>query len=149
IDLLADRRIGDDPRQVLHVLDVLAVELDHDVAGLDPGWFRRALVVDPRDQRTVRWLDVEALADLVSDLLDLDAEPAAPRLANLAELIDHRGHGLRRHRKADADRAARRRDDRGVHADDFAVEVEQRSTRVATIDRSVGLDVVVIRTRID
>src|SRR5581483_5456117 len=144
-----DRGIGYDPRQVLHLLDVLAVKLDHDVTGFNARGLCRALVINARDQRAVWRLDVKAVADLVGDLLDLDAEPAAPRLAELAELIDHPGHGLRRHRKADADRAARWRDDRRVDADDLAVEIEQRTTGVAAIDRGVGLDVIIIRPRID
>ena len=53
IDFLADRGVGDDPRQVLRVLDVLAVEFDHDVTGLDAS-FGRALVVDTGNQRAAR-----------------------------------------------------------------------------------------------
>ena len=91
----------------------------------------------------------EALGDVVGDLLDAHAEPAAPRLAELAELIDDGDRGVRRHRKADADRAAGRRDDRGVDADDVAVEVEQRAAGIAAIDGGVGLNVIVVRARID
>ena len=149
LDVLADRRVGDDARQVAHLLDVLAVELDDDVAGLDAGGLGRALVVDAGDQRAARRLEVEALGDLVGDLLDLHAEPAAVNLAELLKLVDDRLHDLRRHRKADADRAAGGRDDRGVHADHVAVEVEQRTARVAAIDGGVGLDVVVVGARID
>ena len=146
VDLLADRGVGDDARQVLRLLDVLAVELDDDVAGLDAGRFRRALVVDAGDQRAARGLDVEAFGDLVGDLLDADAEPAAAQLAELPELIDHAGHRLRGHRKADADRAAGGRDDQRVDADHFAIEVEQRPAGIAAVDGGVGLDVVVIGT---
>ena len=88
-------------------------------------------------------------ASILGHLLNAHAEPAAPRLAELAQLIDHRNGGLRRHGKADADRAARRRIDRGIDADHLAVEVEQRSARIAAIDRRVSLDVVVIRAGID
>ena len=77
VDFLADRRVGDDARQVAQLLDVLAVELDDDVAGLDAGGLRRALVVDAGDQRAARRLDVEAFGDVVGDLLDAHAEPAA------------------------------------------------------------------------
>ena len=54
--------------------------------------------------------------------------PSQPRrsLAELPELIDHAGHRLRRHREAEADRAAGRRNDQRVDADHFAFEVEQR-----------------------
>ena len=117
--------------------------------GSMPAGSRRALLVDAGDQRAARRLDAEALGDLVGHLLDAHAEPAAPGFAELLELIDHRERGLRRHREADADRAARRRDDRGVDADHFAVEVEQRAARIAAIDGGVGLDVVVVGTGID
>jgi hypothetical protein len=116
IDFLADRGIGDHARQVLRILDVLAVELDHDVAGLDAGRLGRALVVDAGDQRATRRLDVEAFGDFVSDLLNADAEPAATQFAELAELIDHAGDRLRRYREAETDRAAGRRDDQRVDA---------------------------------
>ncbi len=106
VDLLADGGVGDHARQILRLLDVLAVELDDDVAGLDARGLRRALVLDAGDQGAARGLDVEAFGDLVGDLLDADAEPAAAQLAELPELIDHAGHRLRGHGKADADRAA-------------------------------------------
>src|SRR5205085_5949796 len=96
-----------------------------------------------------RGLHVQAFADLVGDLLDADAEPAAPRLAELAQLVDHAHHHLRGHGEADADRAAGRRIDRRVHTDHFTVEVEQRTARVAAVDGRVSLDVVVVRTRRD
>ena len=149
VDRLADRGVGDDARQILRLLDVLAVEFDHDVAGLDAGRLRRALVLDAGDQRAARGLDVEAFGDLVGDLLDADAEPAAAQLAELPQRIDHADHGLRRHRKADADRAARGRDDQRVDADHLAVEVEQRAAGIAAVDGGVGLDVAVIGTGID
>src|SRR5262249_33250026 len=74
---------------------------------------------------------------------------AAPRLAELLELIDHRHGGFRRHRKADADRAAGRRDDCGIDADHLAVEVEQGAAGIAAVDGRVGLNVVVVGTGID
>ncbi len=94
-------------------------------------------------------LEVQALGDLVGHLLDAHAEPAATGFAELAQLIDDRDRGLGRHREADADRAARRRDDRGVDADDIALEIEQRAAGIAAIDGGVGLDVVVVGTGLD
>src|SRR6516165_4775410 len=145
LDLLADGGVGDDALQVLRVLDVLAVELDDDVAGLDAGRLGRTLVVDAGDQRAASRLDVEAFGDLVGDLLNPYAEPAAAQFAELPELIDHAGHDPGRHGKADTDRAAGRRDDQRVDADDFAIEIEQRATGIAPVDRRVGLDEVVVR----
>src|SRR6185437_16052121 len=127
LDFLADRRVGYDARQVAHLLDVAAVELDDHVARLDAGGLGRTLVVDAGDQGATRRIDAEAFRDLGVDLLDAHAEPAAPHFFELAQLFDHRHHGLRRHRKSDADRAAGRRNDGGVHADHLAREVEQRA----------------------
>ena len=149
VDFLADRGVGDDARQILWFLDVLAVELDDDVARLDAGGFGRALVVDAGDQGAARGLDVEAFGDFVGDLLDADAEPAAAKLAELAQLIDHAGNRLRGHREADADRAAGRRNDQRVDADHVAIKIEQRAAGIAAVDGGVGLDVVVVRTLAD
>src|SRR5712675_1650733 len=149
VDLLADGGIGDDARQILRLLDVLAVELDDDVAGLDAGGLCRTLVLDAGDQGAARRLDIEAFGNLVGDLLDADAKPAAPKLAELPQRIDHAGDGLGGHRKADADRAARRRDDQRVDANHLAVEIEQRTAGIAAVDGGVGLNVVVIGTGAD
>src|SRR6185437_12963921 len=85
----------------------------------------------------------------VIDLLDAYADPAAPRLAEFAELRDDLGDALRGDREADADRAARRRDDRRVDADHVAVHVEQRPARIAAIDRGIGLNEIVVGAGID
>ena len=127
----------------------LPSNLIDDVAGLDAGGFCGALLLDAGDQRAARGLDVEALGDLVGDLLDADAEPAAAKLAELTQRIHHADDGLGGHRKADADRAARGRDDQRVDADDLAVEIEQRAAGIAAVDRGVGLDVAVIGSGID
>src|SRR6185312_5243816 len=106
LDFLADRRVGNDARQIAHLLDVAAVELDDHVARLDTGGLGRALVVDAGDQGAARRIDAEAFRDLGIDLLDAHAEPTAPHFFELAQLFDHRHHRLRGHRKADTDRAA-------------------------------------------
>src|SRR5260221_13069593 len=130
IDILADRRMGDDTRQVLHLLDVLAVELDDDVAGFDSRGLRRPLFVDAGHKCAARRLDIEAVGDIVSPLLDAHAEPAAPRLAVLAEVIDNGHRGLGRHREPDADGDARGGDDRRGDTDHLAFEIAQLTTRV-------------------
>jgi len=111
--------------------------------GSMPAGFAGPLFVDPRHQRATGGLDVEAFGDLVGDLLD--ATPSQPRRSSpkLPELIDDAGNRLGRYRKAEADRAAGRRNDQRVDADHIALEVEQRTAGIAAIDRRVGLDVVV------
>ena len=63
------------------------------------------------------------------------------------QLRDDRLDHVGRDREADADRAAGRRVDRGVHADHLAVHVEQRAAGIAAVDRGIGLDEVVVRAR--
>src|SRR3546814_4395779 len=53
---------------------------------------------------------------------------------------------LGRDSEADADIAARRRDKRGVDADDVAVDVEHRAARIALVDGGVGLDIAIVGT---
>src|SRR5215471_20673413 len=89
VDFLADRRIGDDTRQVFHLPDVLAVEPNDDIPGFDAGRLRRPLVVDAGHQRAAGRLDVETIGNIVGHLLDAHAQPAAPRFAELAELVDN------------------------------------------------------------
>ena len=117
--------------------------------GCDAGGLGRPLVVDAGNQRAARRADVQAFGEFVGHLLDAHAEPAAPGFAVFLQLIDDRNGAVRRDRKADADRAAGRRDDRRIDADDFAVEIEQRAAGIAAIDGGVGLDVIVVRPRID
>ena len=62
----------------------------------------------------------------------------------LDELIDDILRQFAWHGEADADRAARGRQDRGIDADHLAIHVEQRATGIAAIDGGVGLDEIVI-----
>ena len=93
-DILADRRIGDNPRQVPHFFDLVAVEVDDHVSGLDASRLGRSLVVDPGDQGSVGLLHAEGFGDFVGHLLDPHSEPTATRLAELAQLVDDRGGGF-------------------------------------------------------
>src|SRR5665213_3143288 len=54
---------------------------------------------------------------------------------------EDRAHQAGRNGETDPDRAAGFRIDRGVDADEMAVEVDQRATRIAWIDCRVRLDV--------
>src|SRR5438067_9131055 len=116
------------------------------------GFLRRAdrLLIDRQDdiaarqpQRAVLSLQAEARGDGRRHLLDLDAEPAAADLAVLLELRDDGLRDVGRHRKADADAAAIRRVDRGVDADDLALQVESRAAGIAAVDRRVDLQEIV------
>ena len=77
-------------------------------------------------------------------ILDRNPDAAALHLAIAHDLLHDAPRHVDRHREADADIAATRRQDRGVDPDHLAVEVDQRSARIARIDRGVGLDEVLI-----
>ena len=51
--------------------------------------------------------------------------------------------------ESDADRAARRRKDRRVDADDIAIDIEGRAAGIAFVDRRIDLDEIVIRAGAD
>jgi hypothetical protein len=126
---LADGGLGDDPRQFARVAHLAAVEADDHVAGLHAGRAGGPVRLDASDQRAAPAAEVEALGNLVGDLLDAHAEPAAPRLAELAQLRDDRPGGIGGNGEGDADIAAGLREDRRVDADDVAGHVEQRTRR--------------------
>ena len=77
-------------------------------------------------------------------VLDAHTQPAAAGFAELLQLANDLGHHIRRHRKPDPDRAAGRRQDRGVHPDHLTVHVEQRPAGIALVDRRIGLQEIVI-----
>src|SRR5262249_51618297 len=144
-DGLADGGAGDEHRERPGLVDGLAVPATDDVPGLEPRLRRGPVGGHAGDTRPVRAVSRHRLRQLGGQLLDRDAEPAAGHVA----LLLHLGHELLRQvdrdGEADADVAAALAEDRRVDADDVAVLVEQGSTRVARIDRRVGLDEVVVR----
>src|SRR6185437_13814317 len=146
---LARWRVGHDARQRAVVEDRLAVESEHHVAVLQSGLRCGAIVVDTGNQRARRTRQAHALCDFRRDLLDADADPTAPRSATLLQLPDNVLHEVRWDRESNTNRTARRREDRGIHADDSAVHIEQRAAGIAAIDRRVGLDEIVIGTGVD
>src|SRR5262249_38679746 len=91
-----------------------------------------------------RSFHAEALGNVGSDRLNLHADPAAADHALVLELGDDRLHGLGRNIEGDADRSARRREDRGIDPDDVAVHVEGRAAGIAFVGRRVNWDEVVV-----
>ena len=144
LDRCAGRHHADGLRQFARVLDRLAVDRGDHVARLDAGRGGRARRLRLIDQGALGLLHAEAVGDVGGDRLDLHAEPGAVDVAMFLELGDDHLGGLRRDVEADADRAARRREDRGVHADHVAIDVEGRAAGIALVDRRIDLDVVVV-----
>ena len=84
VTVLPISRIGDDARQILHLADGLAVELDDHVARLDAGLLGGPGRRHFGDERALHLAEIEALGEVVGHRLDAHAEPAAPRLAIFA-----------------------------------------------------------------
>src|SRR5262245_61744354 len=88
----------------------------------------------------------EAVGDFRCHRLNLHAGPPSGHGALVAKLSDDALHRLGGNVESNPDRAARRGEDRGVDADDIAVDVEGRAAGIALVDRRVDLDEVVIGT---
>jgi hypothetical protein len=130
------------PERVLGALRALAVDRQHDVAGLQAGRRGRAVDVEVGDDdAAVR--EPELLRLRVGDVLGHDADPAADHAPVVEDLLHHAAREIDRDRKADAldtGRAGVFRQHRGVDADQFAGRVHQRAAGVALVDGRVGLD---------
>ena len=83
---------------------------------------------------------VECLCEFGVQRLHADAEPAALHFAVLDQLRHDRRHHVARYREADADVAAGGRENCGVDADQLAAQIHQRATRIAGVDRRIGLN---------
>src|SRR5258708_5385001 len=64
----------------------------------------------------------------------------ARHAAALHDLVEHHLGGRYRNGEADAHRAARAREDRGIDADEIARGVDQRAAGIARVDGGIGLD---------
>ena len=86
----------------------------------------------------------ERLGKLLGQRLHLHAEPAANNLAVFDDRFHHLQRKLHRDGESDALRTAGLGNDGGVDADQVASCIHQRAARVATVDRSIGLDEVLV-----
>ena len=118
-----------------------------------PAWTPAVSAGEPDSTRETSRpvLDVEAerLGEVGGEVLDHDPDPPALHRAVLGELVHHRGRDVDGHCEADPDVPAGRPDDRGVDADQLAVQAHQRAARVARVDRGVGLDEVLVALDVD
>src|SRR4029077_16410160 len=101
------------------------------------------------DKRALGLLKAEAIRDVLCDRLYLNADPATGHSPMLFKLGNNSADGVRRDRKGDTDRAARRREDGGIDTDHVAIGIECRPAGIPFVDRRIDLDEVVIRTGAD
>uniref|UniRef100_A0A0N4Z1E6 LigA n=1 Tax=Parastrongyloides trichosuri TaxID=131310 RepID=A0A0N4Z1E6_PARTI len=131
-------------------VDRITVHADDHVADLHPATFARGA---GRHLGDIGALGVFAQPQsgrrILGQGLDLHAQIAALHAFAAHQLVSDRLGRGRGNGEADADRAARRREDRRVHADHAAIDVEGRSARVAPVDGGVDLQIFVVAGRID
>src|SRR5215472_8316714 len=144
IDGLVDRSLRNIGRQLVLIADIFTVELDDDIATLHAGLVRWAVLVDGRNQRTFGLTQSERLREVRGHFLNLDTQPAANHASMRLELLDHIAGQIDRDGEADAVVGAGAGVDEGVDSDDLSIGIEQRPTRVAGVNRGIGLKVVVI-----
>ena len=141
LDILADPNQADGISEVARALYLGPVHRDDDVAGPGaPRARRESRTRRGRPPRRVRCRDSSASAR--SGVRSWIITPIFPRLhlAVLRELLHHRGCDVDGNREANTYVAAGRPDDRGVDADQLAVQVHECAAGVARVDRGVGLD---------
>ena len=127
--------------QVVAVLDVAPVDRDQDVAGFESSLGGAGVGHDRADHHASALESIDARHGGVLPGLELDADRAANHLVGGAdEVVIDLGEDIRRHGEADALRAHRLGIDGGVHADDRAGHIDERTAGVAGVDGGVGLD---------
>src|SRR6188768_3698756 len=73
-----------------------------------------------------------------------DSDSSALHFPGCDDLLHDRASHVDRNRKADADVAAARRNDRGVDPNQFPLKVDQSAAGITRVDRSIGLYEVLI-----
>jgi hypothetical protein len=135
--------------KVAGVFDRRAVERGDDIAGLDASLCSWTSVLRLVDHCTFDFLHAEAVGDARGYRLNLDAEPYARHNSFVLELGNNCLRCPRRDIKANADRTARGRVNRGIDAYDVAIDVECETAGIALVDRRIDLNVVVVWAGVD
>src|SRR5262249_30642972 len=146
LGVLARLREPDGALQVRRRVDLLAVELEQDVARLQSRFRGRAVGDDVGDQHTFGVLGAERFRQLGGERLDRDAQPTPgdPSFAVdlRVDLLRHVG----RNGEPDARPA---RDNCRIDPDDLTLHVHERPAGVAGVDGGVRLDEIVERALAD
>ncbi len=138
----------EDPSVRLTNVRHLIAETDHHVLNFDTSFCRRRALGDFGHNHALRHRQFEAASDLRSDIIRLHTQIRAPYLAILHELVADPASQADGNCKANSIVSAAASFDRGVDADDFALQIDERSTAVAGINRRVGLKELLTRRKI-
>src|SRR6266478_7927461 len=94
----------------------------------------RSILLRISYQRALRLLQTHAVGDILGYRLNLNTDPTAADASLVLELSDHVLYRRCRDRKCDADTATGWRIDRSVYADDLALHIEGRATRITLVN---------------
>ena len=143
-------------RQALLVAQVVAgtyrpaVGIEYDVTFPQPRLVGRAAGDHGVDHCAFNGRKFLLLRDVLGDLANgRDANSAALDFTEARKLVHHPHRHVGWHCEADADVTARRADDGRVDADQLTAQIDQRATRIARVDRGIGLDEIFIAFNIE
>src|SRR5262245_31313499 len=134
----------DHAHKSVRIFHLLTVNIGDDIASENARLGGRTVGLYFSDKRAFRLLQAEGVSHLFSNRLNLHANPSAGDDALVAELGDNIFHRVGWNGESDADRSARWRENRGVHADYVAIHIEAWATRVAPVDRRIDLTEVIV-----
>src|SRR5699024_9243789 len=117
------RAQADGPCQIGEIVDRLVVDLGDDVTCLDAGFGRGRAIHDLGNNHALGNVEAKCLGQVVGQVLTDDTESTAFDLTILDDLMINLHHQVAGNGKADADVAARARQNGGVNADQLAIEV--------------------------
>ena len=145
-DFGANRRIGHLLHKAARIIDLDPVKAEDDITGFHTRFTRRTFW-NVGHQSAACLFQSKAVGQIIGDVLNSHAQPAAPRFAKFLQLLDHVLSHPARHCKSDADGPTIGTKNRCVYSDDFAFHVEKRTARVSPVNCRVGLNVIVIGSR--
>src|SRR5262245_19819607 len=123
----------------------ISVESDDDVSRPHPGGERRRLTAHSLHQHAACVRRAQFIRPLRRQRCEFHvADVAAAHLAILEEVVDHAPRQIAGNSEPDALIAAALAEDGGVDADQLAPRVDQRPTRVAGVNRGIGLNEILV-----
>src|SRR5947207_10679919 len=125
--------------------NLLAVELQHHVAGFETRFGGRTVIHHVTNERAALILEFELLRQRGIDVLNHHSQIAARHLTVLYEAFHHGSGDVRRDGESDSLTATGTAEDGGVNSDQPPLDVHERAARVARIDRGVGLNEILVR----
>src|SRR6266487_4035768 len=140
LDLAPNRRLRNGIDQIIPSLHRAAVHAGDHVPALQASLLRRTPGLDPLDRHAIRRAQrLQRNRIGPQFFLEADADGSSRHAALLDNLVVHVDCGCRGQCKAHSFITAAARNDRGIDADHFTGEVDQRSTRISRINCRIGL----------